>query len=163
MRMSLSNASNPVKVLFFVVLLISPWLFTQAVIFVFAADEEIESMPTCEENSGNCAHLGGGENYRMNNSLPTQIEINSSQAWDIISNYIDENDAKILVESSNGINYYVHFVEKTNFWKFPDDVIIELSGNDEGCIIEMHSNSRLGWGDVGVNPDRLNKIHQLLV
>ena len=163
MRMSLSNASLPVKVVFFVGLFVSPWLFTQAVILVIANDENIESMPTCDSNSGNCAHLGGGENYRMNLSIPTQIGINSSHAWDIIQDYIDENNGKILVESDNGINFYVHFVEKTNFWQFPDDVIVQISGNEEGCIIEMHSESRLGWGDIGVNPDRLNRIYELLV
>ena len=120
-------------------------------------------MPICESNSGNCAHLGGGENYRINNSLPTQIDINSSQAWVIISNYIEDNNGKILIENGNGINYYVHFVEKTSFWNFPDDIVIQISGNDEGCVIEIHSESRLGWGDVGINPERINKIHELLV
>lgn len=163
MRMSLSNASNPVKVLLLIGVLISPWLFSQAVIFVIASDQEIESMPICESNSGNCAHLGGGENYRINNSLPTQIDINSSQAWVIISNYIEDNNGKILIENGNGINYYVHFVEKTSFWNFPDDIVIQISGNDEGCVIEIHSESRLGWGDVGINPERINKIHELLV
>ena len=163
MRMSLSNASNPVKVLLLIGVLISPWLFSQAVIFVIAGDQEIESMPICESNSGNCAHLGGGENYRINNSLPTQIDINSSQAWVIISNYIEDNNGKILIENGNGINYYVHFVEKTSFWNFPDDIVIQISGNDEGCVIEIHSESRLGWGDVGINPERINKIHELLV
>ena len=163
MRMSLSNASNPVKVLLLIGVLISPWLFSQAVIFVIASDQEIESMPICESNSGNCAHLGGGENYRINNSLPTQIDINSSQAWVIISNYIEDNNGKILIEDGNGINYYVHFVEKTSFWNFPDDVVIQISGNDEGCVIEIHSESRLGWGVVGINPERINKIHELLV
>ena len=161
--MSLSNASNPVKVLLLIGVLISPWLFSQAVIFVIASDQEIESMPICESNSGNCAHLGGGENYRINNSLPTQIDINSSQAWVIISNYIEDNNGKILIENGNGINYYVHFVEKTSFWNFPDDIVIQISGNDEGCVIEIHSESRLGWGDVGINPERINKIHELLV
>tara|TARA_B000000609_G_C24174830_1_gene353056 strand:- start:1560 stop:2045 length:486 start_codon:yes stop_codon:yes gene_type:complete len=161
--MSLSNASKPVKVLLLIGVLISPWLFSQAVIFVIASDQEIESMPICESNSGNCAHLGGGENYRINNSLPTQIDINSSQAWVIISNYIEDNNGKILIENGDGINYYVHFVEKTSFWNFPDDVVIQISGNDEGCVIEIHSESRLGWGDVGINPERINKIHELLV
>ena len=163
MRMSLSNASNPVKVLLLIGVLISPRLFSQAVIFVIASDQEIESMPICESNSGNCAHLGGGENYRINNSLPTQIDINSSQAWVIISNYIEDNNGKILIENGNAINYYVHFVEKTSFWNFPDDIVIQISGNDEGCVIEIHSESRLGWGDVGINPERINKIHELLV
>ena len=163
MRMSLSNASNPVKVLLLIGVLMSPWLFSLAVIFVIASDQEIESMPICESNSGNCAHLGGGENYRINNSLPTQIDINSSQAWVIISNYIEDNNGKILIENGNGINYYVHFVEKTSFWNFPDDIVIQISGNDEGCVIEIHSESRLGWGDVGINPERINKIHELLV
>ena len=130
--MSLSNASNTVKFLLLIGVLISPWLFSQAVIFVIASDQEIESMPICESNSGNCAHLGGGENYRINNSLPTQIDINSSQAWVIISNYIEDNNGKILIENGNGINYYVHFVEKTSFWNFPDDIVIQISGNDEG-------------------------------
>ena len=69
----------------------------------------------------------------------------------------------ILIDIGIVINYYVHFVEKTSFWNFPDDIVIQISGNDEGCVIEIHSESRLGWGDVGINPERINKIHELLV
>jgi uncharacterized protein (DUF1499 family) len=161
--MPLKDASNSVKLLIMVGLLISPWCLTQVVIAVFAQDEKIESMPSCPSDSMNCAHIGGGENFRMDDSLTTQLEINSSHAWEKLADYIDQNNAKILVKVNNESNYYIHFVEKTKFWQFPDDVVIQINQSDDGCIIEMQSHSRLGGGDLGVNPKRLNEIYDAIV
>ena len=163
MRIPFSEASNPIKLLAVVGLLISPWLLTQAGIAVLAPDKEIEIMPTCEKDSGNCAHLGGGETYRMENSMATLLEFNSTTVWENLLDYIEDNDGKVLVETITDSNYYVHFVEKTPFWNFPDDVIIEIIDYNESCSIEMHSHSRLGKGDIGVNPDRLDGIYDALV
>ena len=46
-------------------LIASPWLVVQIGIAVLAPDVEITDMPTCETTSGNCAHLGGGDDYRL--------------------------------------------------------------------------------------------------
>ena len=163
MRIPLSEASNPIKLLAVVGLLISPWFLAQAGIAVLAPDKEIEIMPTCEKDSGNCAHLGGGETYRMESSMATLLEFNSTIIWENLLDYIEDNDGKVLVETITDSNYYVHFVEKTPFWNFPDDVVIEITDYNESCSIEMHSHSRLGKGDIGVNPDRLNGIYDVLV
>tara|TARA_B110000444_G_scaffold260931_1_gene310008 strand:- start:5602 stop:6090 length:489 start_codon:yes stop_codon:yes gene_type:complete len=161
--MPLSEASNPIKLLAVVGLLISPWLFTQVGIAILAPDEKIEIMPTCEKDSGNCAHLGGGETYRMESSMATLLEFNSTTIWQNLLDYIEDNDGTILVETITDSNYYIHFVEKTPFWNFPDDVVIEITDYNGSCSIEMHSHSRLGKGDIGVNPDRLNGIYDVLV
>jgi len=163
MRMPLSEASNPIKLLAVIGLLISPWFLTQVGIAVLAPDKEIETMPNCEPDSGNCAHLGGGETYRMDSSMATLLEINFTDVKETLLEYLEENDIEILFESNTDSTYYVHFVEKTSFWKFPDDVIISITDTSNSCMIEMHSHSRLGWGDIGVNPDRLNKIYETLI
>ena len=48
----------------------------------------------------------------------------------------------------------------TPFWLFPDDVLISIEVIDESTVeIELHSQSRLGLGDMGVNPERLERIY----
>ena len=99
----------------------------------------------------------------MESSMATLLESNSTVVWDKLLDYIEDNDGEILVESTSEYSYYVHFVEKTSFWKFPDDIVISITDTTDSCVIEMHSQSRLGRGDIGVNPDRLNAIYDLLV
>jgi len=163
MSMPLSEASKSIKLLAVVGLLISPWLLTQLGIALLAPDEKIDTMPDCESDSGNCAHLGGGDTYRMDSSMATLLEINYTEVTAKLVDYIDDNDADILVESTTNTSYYVHFVEKTSFWQFPDDIVISITDTTDSCVIEMHSQSRLGRGDIGVNPDRLDQIYQTLI
>jgi uncharacterized protein (DUF1499 family) len=42
---------------------------------------------------------------------------------------------------------------------FPDDVIVSIQASDSGSLLEIHSESRLGWGDLGVNPERIDNIY----
>ena len=79
--------------------------------------------------------------------------------------YIKANDWNVVYEETSQENYYVHFVETTKFWLFPDDVIVSIqaSDSDVGSILEIHSESRLGWGDLGVNPERIDKIYDELL
>ncbi|HII30713.1 MAG TPA: DUF1499 domain-containing protein [Candidatus Poseidoniaceae archaeon] len=78
--------------------------------------------------------------------------------------YITEYDCEILVENTSDSLYYVHFVERTPFWLFPDDVLVSIEQVDEDTVnIELHSQSRLGLGDMGVNPERLERIYDQLV
>ena len=140
-------------------LIASPWLVVQIGIAVFAPDVEITDMPTCETTSGNCAHLGGGDDYRLLETYSTTLNQSSSEVYDSLVSYIKANDWNVVYEENSQQNYYVHFVETTKFWLFPDDVIISIQGTDSGCILEIHSESRLGWGDLGVNPDRIDKIY----
>ena len=140
-------------------LVASPWLVVQLGIAVLAPDEEITEMPKCDSTSGNCAHLGGGDDYRLLETYSTSLNQSSSEVYDSLTDYINSNDWNVVYEDTSKENYYIHFVETTKFWLFPDDVIISIQGTDSGCILEIHSESRLGWGDLGVNPERIDKIY----
>lgn len=156
---SFANFHVATKVVIMALLVASPWLVVQLGIAVLAPDEEITEMPKCDSTSGNCAHLGGGDDYRLLETYPTFLNQSSSVVYDSLIDYINSNDWDLLYEDSSQGNYYIHFVETTKFWLFPDDVIISIQGTDSGCILEIHSESRLGWGDLGVNPDRIDRIY----
>lgn len=144
--------------------LLSPLLLVQAWIFGAAPDVPFATMPSCESNSQNCAHLGGGSTFRMDLELNTTngVELNTSLA--ALTNWVVENNFQILVEKSvEGEEYYIHAVAITPFWRFPDDVVVQLRQlSTGGTEFELHSQSRLGQSDIGVNPDRLLELHSLL-
>jgi hypothetical protein len=144
--------------------LLSPLLLVQAWILGAAPDVPFATMPSCESNSQNCAHLGGGDTFRMDVGLNTtnDVELNTSLA--ALTDWVVENDLQILVEESvDGEEYYVHAVAITPFWRFPDDVVVQLRQlSTGGTEFELHSQSRLGQGDLGVNPDRLLELHAIL-
>lgn len=146
-----------------VFLLLSPWFLVQVFILVVAPDEAIEEMPICSDTSSNCAHLGGGEYHRMEVTTVVfegqSLEATKSLALD----YIEEQDGDILFESESESEYFVHFVEHTPFWLFPDDVFLSITVEDgNSSRIELHSESRLGYGDLGVNPERLELFYEAL-
>ena len=99
-------------------LITSPWLIVQIGIVVLAPDVEISSMPTCEQDSRNCAHLGGGDDYRLNEVYPTSIDKASEELYEDLIQYIDTNDWELIYENNGEDTYYVHFVEITDFWQF---------------------------------------------
>ena len=150
------------KAILLVLLLASPWLLVQAFIFVAAQDEAITSMETCPEGSANCAHLGGNANYRMD-TTSTILDQSMDDVRIKILDYILEYECNILDEQSTESTYYVHFVEYTPFWQFPDDVLIFIEVVDDDTVeIELHSQSRIGLGDMGVNPERLERVYDEL-
>lgn len=157
---SLLTRSN---VLLVVGALISPWLLCQVWILTSAGDEPFDEMPTCESTSMNCAHLGGNADFRMEElSLTVNAPIEEVQIE--LEAYIASNKGDVLVDESGVGTHYVHFVERTSFWRFPDDVVVGLTALDEATTqIELHSQSRLGQSDLGVNPDRLEGLHAALV
>ena len=156
---SFANFHVATKVVLMALLITSPWLVVQIGIAVLAPDVEITDMPTCETTSGNCAHLGGGDDYRLLETYSTSLNQSSSEVYDSLVRYIKMNDWDVVYEENSQGNYYLHFVETTKFWLFPDDVIVSIQASDSGSILEIHSESRLGWGDLGVNPERLASIY----
>ena len=158
-----ANYSYPTKVVLVGLLIASPWLIVQIGIIVLAPDAEITSMPTCGQDSRNCAHLGGGDDYRLNEVYATSIDKTSEEIYENLIRYIDTNDWELLYENNGGDTYYVHFFETTDFWQFPDDVVVSIQGTDSGSLLEIHSESRLGWGDLGLNPDRIDRIYDFII
>ena len=151
--------SKLTKAIMLLFLVASPWLMVQAWVLVAAQDETINTMETCPDVSSNCAHLGGEATYRME-AKPTVLERSIERIVSDLAEYITDCDCNILEEKQSESEYFVHFVEHTPFWQFPDDVLITIEKIDEtSARIELHSESRLGIGDMGVNPERLERIY----
>ena len=46
---------------------------------------------------------------------------------------------------------------------FPDDFFVETGCTENGTWIQIHSESRLGWGDMGVNQERIDQLVEHLI
>lgn len=158
--------------LLIVLLICSPWLICQVWIEVSAPNQVWTSMPTCPSNSQNCVHLGGGSaQYESPAEMDENLQSNATTVWLSLLQWVEENDLEILHKETNGTsNYYIHLVQKTSFWRFPDDLVVSISQNQSGdpsqelsgSIIEIHSQSRLGQEDFGENTRRLEALHSHL-
>lgn len=160
---SFANFHVSIKAALLALLIASPWLIVQVSIVILGPDREITEMPVCDSTSGNCAHLGGGDDYRLIEQYPTFLDISAESVYNNLIQYIEHNNWNLIHEENTGDTYYVHFVEITKFWQFPDDVIVLIQPTNSGCIIEIHSESRIGLGDLGINPERIDTIYQELV
>ena len=157
-------SSRQIKGLTLVLLLSSPWLLCQAWIVTSAPDEVWNTMPVCPEASSNCAHIGGNADYRMDGEFSLTLNQSAEQVWSALQQYIDDSGADVLLEEKQDSGEsYTHFVERTIFWRFPDDVAVHVMVIDENsCSIELHSQSRIGGIDMGINPARLEGLYEAL-
>ena len=151
-------SSRQIKGLTLVLLLSSPWLLCQAWIVTSAPGEVWNTMPVCPEASSNCAHIGGNADYRMDGEFTLTLNQSAEQVWSALQQYIDDSGADVLLEEKQDSGEsYTHFVERTIFWRFPDDVAVHITVIDETtCSLELHSQSRIGGIDMGIN---LSLIH----
>ena len=157
-------SSRQIKGLTLVLLLSSPWLLCQAWIVTSAPDEVWNTMPVCPEASSNCAHIGGNADYRMDGEFSLTLNQSAEQVWSALQQYIDDSGADVLLEEKQDSGEsYTHFVERTIFWRFPDDVAVQITVIDETtCSLELHSQSRIGGIDMGINPARLEGLYEAL-
>ena len=151
-------------ILLTVLLLASPWLLVQGWIVVAAHDPEHTSMPTCPDPTANCASLSSQSVVRMDAGLTALIQANVSEVWNAWVDWSEENG---LQQGHTAVGEegerFAHGVAITPFWRFPDDVVVQFTPQGEDTLIELYSASRLGVGDLGVNPNRLGSLHDALV
>ena len=157
-------SSRQIKGLTLVLILSSPWLLCQAWIVTSAPVEVWNTMPVCPEASSNCAHIGGNADYRMDGEFTLTLNQSAEQVWSALQQYIDDSGADVLLEEKQDSGEsYTHFVERTIFWRFPDDVAVQITVIDETtCSLELHSQSRIGGIDMGINPARLEGLYEAL-
>lgn len=65
------------------------------------------------------------------------------------------------VEILTDIPGYLHAVQYTALWKFPDDV--EFWFPEDENVIHFRSAARLGYGDMGVNRKRMDRIREAYI
>lgn len=145
-------------------LVASPWLAVQGWIVAAAHDPEHTTLPTCPDPTANCASLSSQSVVRMDAGLTTLIQANVSEVWDAWVEWSEDNKLRKGHSAlGDGGERFAHGVAITPFWRFPDDVVVQFTPQGEATAIALYSSSRLGVGDLGVNPDRLESLHDALV
>jgi len=135
----------------------SGYLLTIASITVMSPDEPISTFPEkCPDDSMNCVQIG--PTYHRSEGLqvlkfdaPLDVIEGAAYRW------IEEQPrAEVLFDASD----LTHAVFVTPFWRFRDDFIIQTFCEDNKTVIWIHSTSRIGIGDLGMNPSRVKNFHE---
>ena len=97
----------------------------------------------CPEDSNNCERL-----MMAVNASPEALHL-AAMEW--IS-----AQPRVSIESEDAISS--HAVFHSRWFMFPDDFFVETGCTENGTWIQIHSESRIGWGDMGVNQQRINQL-----
>ena len=109
----------------------------------FAAPTSSEIPEECPEGSQNCARMMMGLDG-------TPEEVHSAAMYWIES----QGRREVELQSENTS----HTVFRTPWMLYPDDFFIETGCTENGTWIQIHSESRLGIGDMGVNQERIDAL-----
>ena len=115
-------------------------LFLVQVLGAFAAPDSSEMPDECPEDSMNCARAMMGFQASPEDVLAAAI------AWDSDVSIIDET------------NTTAHLVFRTDWMRYPDDMFLETGCTENGTWLQIHSESRLGRSDMGVNLERVDAL-----
>ncbi|PDH26800.1 MAG: hypothetical protein CND85_02195 [Marine Group II euryarchaeote MED-G33] len=129
-------------------LLLPPAIWISCILLIqvlggFAAPKSSEMPEQCPEGSQNCS--------RMIVNFDTSSQDLHSAALDWIQS---QGRTSIVDDSENSS----HSVFRTKWMMFPDDFFLESGCTENGAWIQIHSESRLGIGDMGVNQNRVDAL-----
>lgn len=136
------------------------YIFTVSSIQLIAPNKIVTEMPEkCPESSANCARVAyDGTAYRTEDVQSLSIKAPSTEVQLEIEKWLNEQfSGGVLYSNVDENNHtFIHGVDRTVFWFFPDDVYAGIScDNSENTLITLQSESRLGIGDLNKNPERL--------
>lgn len=156
--------SNSKKI---VIAIIIFYVLTISSIQLIAPSEIVTEMPErCPEDSANCARIAhDGTSYRIGSSQAISIEATPSEVQVEIEKWLDEQfSGGVLYSNVNDDNTtFIHGVDRTSFWFFPDDVYTEITCDNSGkTLVTLQSESRLGIGDLNKNPERVSDLMEYL-
>lgn len=142
---------------------ISTWLVIMVVVFLAARvtitllsphPVYVDDPEPCASVSENCARLSIDDAYRMDQS-PLIVAAGAEDAfWSTVDDWADNTSRLTLLHETEDFR---HYAAATPVWGFVDDVTISLD-RVTGEVV-MHSESRLGISDLGVNPERLDGLY----
>ena len=150
-----------------IMVILIAYAVTISSIQLIAPSKETTQMPErCPENSANCARVAhDGTNYRIENIEPLTLNASSTEVQIEIEKWLEEQLSGGVLYSNNDENNltFIHGVTRTVFLFFPDDLYAEISCNlNDKSVVTLQSQSRLGMGDLGKNPERLNELTNYL-
>ena len=109
----------------------------------FTAPSSSEMPEECPEGSRNCARMMMGLD-----GTPEEIHA-AAMNW---VNSQGRTEVETQSETTS------HTVFRTPWMLYPDDFFVETGCTENGTWIQIHSESRLGIGDNGVNQERIDAL-----
>lgn len=124
---------------------------------------ESDDFPTSCDESYKCSRLApnphrstGETELRFSNTSIFLIS-NSINSW------ISDNQFNQEVSRNEGIKLEIHIIVKTKWMRFADDVFVHVECDGDDAVVWIHSESRVGISDVGLNEKRINDIRDQLM
>ena len=129
-------------------ILIPPAIWISCIMLIqilgaFTAPTSSEMPEECPEGSQNCARIMMG------------LDGTPEEVHTAAMNWID-SQGRTEVESQSETTS--HTVFRTPWMLYPDDFFIQTGCTENGTWIQIHSESRLGIGDRGVNQERIDAL-----
>jgi len=118
-------------------------LLTIHILGAFTAPSTSEIPTECPEETNNCERLMLGVN-----ASPEALHM-ATMEW-----ILDQPRASIESEDETSS----HTVFHSRWLMFPDDFFVETGCTENGTWIQIHSESRIGWGDMGANQERIDDL-----
>lgn len=100
-------------------------------------------------NKPNCVSSRADAADKQHYIAPLTGTLADAKAW------IEAQPRTVIVEEADG---YLHATFQTAFFRFKDDVQIEVDGDQ----LHIRSASRVGYGDLGVNRKRVEALRKAL-
>jgi len=109
----------------------------------FTAPTSSEMPEECPDDSQNCARMMMG------------LDGTTEEVHAAAMSWIDSQprtEVEVQTETTS------HTVFRTPWMLYPDDLFIQTGCTENGTWIQIHSESRLGIGDRGVNQERIDAL-----
>ena len=145
--------------------IVAGWLILILLIQVANSMTAISSMPAeCPEDSMNCVRIAhDGTSFHSDGLEPLAFNASKEEVVSVVENWFEDRwFASVLSVEDEGTSTVIHGVDHTEFWFFADDVFVAVSCNGGVAELTLHSQSRLGEGDMGENHRRLIELHDYL-
>ena len=118
----------------------------------------------CEGKDHKCARIAP-DSHRSNGEM--ELRFNNTSADQILATFdlwVDEQPRTIESHHSideSGVD--IHVVIHTQWLSYADDLYIHIECNGDDAVVWLHSSSRFGVSDLGVNPNRILDLHSSLI
>ncbi len=131
-------------------------LYVMGVLLIWIASPnlEFESYPSeCPEDSRNCSRIAP-EPHRATGDDGLHVAASKEEVLEFIEQWVESQPRTQIITKSQEAGY-IHSVFQSFVWRFSDDMLFHVGCDNGTAEIWIHSESRLGVGDMNVNPNRV--------
>jgi uncharacterized protein (DUF1499 family) len=136
--------------------LLAVYLLLVAGITLAAPDEPWDAFPAGCPHESNCTRVAD-QNVRGEGLAPMRIAAARDDVQAALLEWLEEQPRTRILNSQDD---FVHAVQRTVFFRFPDDFTFQLYCEGDETVIQVQSQSRLGTNDLGVNEKRVRDFYE---